>query len=172
MQEAIYAPILDALADHKPRTLGQLEQAVQDKGVTFPQLTQAVMVLAGAGHLAAVQTDAQITKAKKYTDKLNTCLMDKARGGGDISYLASPVTGGGVIVGHFQQLFLLAINQGQSQPAQWVQFVWQTLDGQGKKIVKDGKTLGTTEENLAELTLQATAFADKQLPILKALQIA
>jgi len=32
--------------------------------------------------------------------------------------------------------------------------------------------LETAEENLAELTAQANVFADKQLPILKALQIA
>jgi hypothetical protein len=38
--------------------------------------------------------------------------------------------------------------------------------------VKDSKTLESTEENLAELTAQAQAFSAKQLPILKALQIA
>jgi hypothetical protein len=26
MQESVYNPILDALADHKPKTLGQLEE--------------------------------------------------------------------------------------------------------------------------------------------------
>lgn len=38
--------------------------------------------------------------------------------------------------------------------------------------MKDGKTLETAEENLAELKVQAEAFAAKQLPLLKALQIA
>jgi len=46
------------------------------------------------------------------------------------------------------------------------------LAGQGQKLVKEGKTLETPEENLAELTTQANAFAEKQMPILKALQIA
>lgn len=119
-----------------------------------------------------MQDEALIPKAKKHTDKLNAHLIDKARSSGDISYLASPVTGGGITVGRFQQLFLLAISQGKKQPAEWAHFVWQVLVVQGQKIVKDGKTLETAEENLAELTLQATAFAEKQLPILKALQIA
>jgi len=172
MQEAVYAPILDALADHKPKTLGQIEQAVKDQGVAFAQVTQAAMILTGAGHLAAVQDDELISKAKKHTDKLNAHLIDKARGSTDISYLASPVTGGGVTVGRFQQLFLLAMSQGKNQPAEWAQVVWQILAAQGQKIIKEGKTLETPEENLTELTLQATTFVDKQLPILKALQVA
>ena len=172
MSEAIYKPILDVLADHKPRTLGQIEQAVQDKGVTFAQVSQVVMVLAGAGHLAAVQDEAIASKARKTSDKLNACLVNKARGSKDVSYLASPVTGGGVTVGRFQQLFLLAISQGKRQPAEWAQLVWQILQSQGQKIVKEGKTLETAEENTAELTDQAQAFSEKLLPILKALQIA
>ncbi|WP_114971921.1 class I SAM-dependent methyltransferase [Rhodoferax ferrireducens] len=172
MQEAVYNPILDALADQKPKTLSQLEVLVKDKGVTFVQLTQAMMILAGAGSLSAVQDEALIPKAKKYTDKLNAHLINLARGSADISSLASPVTGGGVTINRFQQLFLLAISQGKKQPAEWAQFVWQILAAQGQKIVKEGKTLETVEENLAELTLQTNIFNQKQLPVLKALQIA
>jgi len=42
---------------------------------------------------------------------------------------------------------------------------------QGQQIVKDGKTLETAEDSLAELNQQARLFAEKQLPIVKALQI-
>ncbi len=172
MTEAIYNPILDVLADHKSKTIGQIEQALKDKAIAFAQLLQAVMVLTGGGHLNAVQDDAILPKAKKQTDKINAYLMNKARSSNDISYLASAVTGGGVAVGRFQQLFLLALAQGKKQPADWAQFVWQILSAQGQRIVKVGKTLETPEDNLTELTEQATAFATKQLPILKALQIA
>ena len=71
-----------------------------------------------------------------------------------------------------EQLFLLAMSQGKKQPAEWAQRAWQVLASQGQKLVKDGKALATPEENLAELTSQAHAFAEKQLPILRALQIA
>lgn len=171
LQEAVYDPILDVLIDYQPKTLGQVEQAVKAQGINFGQVMQAAMALIGSGALQAVQDDAVIAKAKKQSGKLNIFLMDKARGSGEISYLASPVTGGGVSVSHFQQLFLLAKNQGRKQPGEWAQFVWQTLATRGKKIVKDGKTLETAEENLAELMAQAQSFAEKQLPILKALQI-
>jgi hypothetical protein len=172
LTETVYGPILDALADHKPKTLGQLEQALKDKGVNFAQLTQAVMILTGAAHLLAVQDDVTIPKARKHTDKLNAYMVQTARSSGDISYLASPVTGGGIAAARFPQLFLLALSQGKKQPADWAQFVWQILVAQGQKIVKDGMTLDTPEANLEELTNQANVFAQKQLPILKALQIA
>ncbi len=171
LSEAIYDPILDALADHKPKTLGQIETVIQEKGVVFAQLMQVVMILAGAGYLAPVQEEPLISKAKKHTDKLNVCLIDKARSSGDIAYLASPVTAGGVDVGRFQQLFLLALGQGKKKPEEWAGIVWQILQGQGQKLVKEGKTLETAEENISELTAQAQTFADKHLPILKALQI-
>lgn len=172
LSEAIYAPLLDALADHKPKTLGRLEQALRDKGINFAQLSQAVLILVGAGHLCAVQDDAVIAKAKKHTDKLNAHLMALARGSGDTSYLASPVTGGGVMVARFAQLFLLAITQGRRLPADWAQATWDTLAAQGQRLLKDGKTLETPEDNLAELTAQAQTFAEKQLPLLRALQVA
>jgi SAM-dependent methyltransferase len=172
MQDAVYNPILNALANHQAKTVGQIEQAVQAKGIRFPQLMQAVMVLNINGAVLAVQDEAQTQKAKKHTDKLNAFLMNKARSSGDISYLASPVSGGGIATGRFQQLFLLAKSQGKKQPAEWTQFVWQLLNLQGQRILKAGKKLETVEENLAELTAQANTFAEKQLPILKVLGIA
>lgn len=169
LNQEIYPPILDLLADHKPRTLGQIEQALQQHKISFAQLLNAIVVLAGAGHLCAAQDDATISKVRKQIEKLNLHLMDKARSSNDISYLGSPVTGGGITIGRFQQLFLLALHKGKKQPAEWAQFVWQILSSQGQRILKEGKTLETAEEHLQELTAQAQTFADKQLPIVKAL---
>jgi hypothetical protein len=170
LQEAVYGPILDALADHQPKTLAEVEQVVAGKA-NFIQLVQAVMVLTGAGCLLAVQDEAVTAQARSCCDRLNARLLDKARGSGELNYLASPVTGGGITVGRFQQLFLSAMRQGITQPADWAAFVWQILAEQNQRLIKEGKTLETPEENLAELTAQAREFAEKRLPILKALQI-
>jgi hypothetical protein len=45
------------------------------------------------------------------------------------------------------------------------------LSTQNQKLVKEGHTLESAEDNLAELTAQANTFAEKQLPMLKALQV-
>lgn len=76
-----------------------------------------------------------------------------------------------MIVEGFHQLFLLAMQQGKKKPEDWAEFVAQILASQGQKIIKEGTPL-EAQEQLAELTTRAHAFAVKQLPILKALQIA
>lgn len=172
LSASVYAPILDFLSDHKIKTIGQIEHALHDKGITLRQIAEACMVLAGIGHIALAQDEPIAAKAKKSTDKLNAHLYQHAAVSGDINHLVSPVTGGGIVVGRFQQLFLVALQKNKKLPAECAQFAWQILSAQGQKIVKDGKTLDSTEENINELTEQATLFLEKQWPILKALQIA
>jgi hypothetical protein len=145
---------------------------LDSKTISFAELTQTLLVLCGNRTFSAVQDDTATVKAKKNTDKLSTHLMLRAISHNDLTFLASPVTGGGVAVGRFHQLFTLAIQQGKKKPEDWAAFVEQILASQGQKIVKEGKPLETTEQQLAELTSQATEFANKQLPVLKALQIA
>jgi hypothetical protein len=172
MNEGVYTPLLDLMADHKPRSLAQMEQALKSPAINAAQLKEAVIILAGNGTLALVQDDHVVTKARKGTSALNQYLTGRARGGGDFVYLASPVSGGGHMVGRFQQLFLQAIRDGRKQPADWAQAVWETLQQQGQKIMKDGKPLSDDSDNIAELNAQAATFAEKNLPVLKALQIA
>jgi hypothetical protein len=82
------------------------------------------------------------------------------------------VIGGGVAVDRFQQLFLSARQQGRQQPQEWAKFAWEAVSAQGQRLLKDGKALDTAEENLAVLIQQATAFAEKRLPLLKVLGVA
>lgn len=172
LQDSVYSPILDQLADHKPKSLAQLEQALQPSGIAFAQIREAILVLSGAGAVLAAQDDAATAKSRKRTDRLNLHLMNKARGSSELNYLASPVTGGGITVPRFQQLFLLARQQGHKHPADWASATWNLLAMQGQRLIKQGEVLDTAEANLAELTAQANEFAEKQLPILRALQIA
>ena len=172
MQAAIYEPILDALADRKPQTIGQLEQAVKGKKISFGQLVQAVVVLCGTGALAAAQDTPQVERARASASRLNSLLLDKSRSRPDMAYLASPVLGGGVSVGRFAQLFLLARQQGLGQPREWAEFAWNAISQQGERLRKNDQVLMSPSENIEELTQQAKAFADGQLPTLRALEVA
>jgi hypothetical protein len=134
-------------------------------------LVQSLIVLTGGGHLYPVQDPETIKVMQSRCKKLNTYLCQRARNGGEIAFLASPVIGGGVPVGRFQQLFLLARQAGKKQPSEWAAAVWEILSTQGQRLIKDGKAIETADENIAELTSQATVFSEKQLPILKALGI-
>jgi len=48
---------------------------------------------------------------------------------------------------------------------------WAVLSQQGQRIIKDGVTLESAEQNLAELNVQVVAFRDSKLPILRALGV-
>ena len=170
--EGVYTPLLDLLGEHKPMSIGQLADAVQAQGITRPQVVRAAMVLIGAGHAVAVQATEPSEQVRTQSDRLNAMLMHKAKGSGEVAYLASPLSGGGFTVGRFAQLFLLATREGHTTPAQLAQYVWNVLNAQGQKIIKAGQVLPTEQENLAELLSQAQEFKHKALPVLRALLIA
>lgn len=172
LNEEIYNPILDVLANHKTISLGELESKLKAKEIGLAKIVQAVMVLADFGHLFVTQNEGNVVEAKVQTDKLNTHILRRSRSNAEVRYLASPLTGGGVAVSRFHQLFLLACQAGKKMPAAMAEFAWAILSEQGERIVEDGKTLETEAENISRLTDQAEKFKKKHLPILQALKIA
>lgn len=171
MQAPVYDPILNLLADHVPQTLGDIERAV-GAALSFDQLVQAVVVLCGTGALLPVQEDDIIARTRPAAGRLNAYLCAKSRGDSEIVYLASPVSGSGVMVSPVQQLFLLARSEGRMQPPEWAVFAWACVKAQGQKLRKEGKIIEDEAENLAELDAEARRFAENALPILQALGIA
>lgn len=169
LRREIYEPLVDALADLRPRSLGELEAAVARRGVIWPTMLECVITLAGAGVVSLVREPSE--GAAERCARMNRWILERARTEGDIGFLASPVTGGGIPVSRFQQLFLLAILEGGRTPEAWADFVFRILEGQNQKIVKDGRTLETEEENRAELLSQAGDMAAKRLPVYRALRL-
>ena len=171
LTENIYAPILNLMADYKIRSIFEIEEAVKEKGIDLSQLLEIILVLCHQCTFSIVQEDKEITKSKATTANLNSYLIHNACNNKEIVFLASPVTGGGVNVNWFQQMFLLAIQKGMEKPEEWASFVKQMLDSQGQTLVRNGKLLKTAEEKLSHLSTQANEFAVKFLPILRALHI-
>jgi SAM-dependent methyltransferase len=172
MSSEVYGPILDVLSDNKPRSIGQIEQAVKGMNIQYNQVIQAILVLSGQGSIIAVQDENVSAKARKTTDRINAYLKSMARGSSDMNFLASPVSGGGVTISRVQQLFLLAMDNGRKQPDAWAEFAWQVLSSQGHRLVKDGKTIESPAENVTELVAQAKDFAENRLSILRQMGVA
>lgn len=151
-----YDPILDLLADRRARTLGEIEQAVGHKGISLPQIVEAVTLIASCNHIAVAQDEAATARARPRTDKFNAYAIESARSGDDVDQLASPVTGGGIRVPRTQQLFLSALRQGRTQPDDWA---------------RQAATVLAAEADDADLGQQARVFATDTLPALRALQV-
>ncbi len=172
LQEPIYRPLLELMAQgsYEPKTLGEIVDNKKMAGIPFEQVVVALLILSSIGHAHPTQP---VTKqARERCVALNQYLCQRARSGSDISTLASPVIGGGVVVDRFAQLFLLAIQQGRKTIAEQAKFAWDTLSAQGHRLVKNGAPIPDAEQNLIELTQHATQFAEARLPPLRALGIA
>jgi len=168
LHDALFRPMLEQLAarDYAPKSFGDLLTALPHFSLT--QLVMASAVLVGAGHASPCQADSAVQQVSERCAALNQHLIDRARTRGDVTHLASPVTGGGVAVDRFQQLFLLARGRGRGQPAEWAHFAGQLMTDQGQKLTKEGKVLETPEECVAELTARADEFFRDRIPLLKA----
>ncbi len=168
LSENIYTPLLETLNNYKPKSMGQLVTDLKKDGIELGQLNEALMILANGGHLSGVQDEDEANTAKSHTEMLNDYILNKSRSGGEINFLASPVTGGGIAVERFAQLFVLAIKEGKKTPEEWALSAWHALDALGQKIIMEGGPLESGEENIAELNKQAAKFAAGKLPVLKA----
>lgn len=175
--EAVYRPIIDFLSDHKIRTIGEIEDhfaiSVSTSGpkISLAQITQAIVLLLGTNQVALAQDDAVISAVKARSAALNKFLLDKAKFSNDVGYLASPITGGGVNANRFEMLFLQAIAEGATEPKLWAESAWLVLSSQGHRLVNQGVTLESDQENLDQLASKAREFAEKRLSTFQTLGI-
>ena len=121
----------------------------------------------GVGYIHPAVNEVTRKQRQKSTDAFNAAVKTKALYSDEMNYLASPLIGTGVAVNRLEQLLLLAKSRQQSGP----EFLWQVLSSQGKKVVTEGKTLETEEENLAYLRTAAEEFERDRLPVLTRLGI-
>jgi hypothetical protein len=174
LRPEIYRPVIEALAadDASVKTLGDIANLPSVAALPPGALIECVAVLIGSGRAHPAQSPEQIAKAEAPCRKLNAYLCERARISSDVTWLASPVIGGGVPVGRFEQMFIAARARGLKKPEDWAKDAWDVLTRQNQSLIKEGQMLKTAEENLSELTVQAQAFADKRLAMLQRLGVA
>lgn len=172
MRDEVYGPVLDALADHTPKSVRELEALLVPATISYRQLCEVLLVLSGSGTLAVAQDDANAAKAREPAARLNEYLCKMARSGDRIAYLVSPVAGAGVSVSRFAKLFMLARAEGKTEPAEWAAYAWDVIAAQGEQLVNDGVAVEGAAANLEELTRRAEGFAKDHLPVFRALGIA
>lgn len=171
LTETIYGPILDILADHAPHSLGDLVRKAP--GIGLAQAVEAALILCGKGVCLPVNRTAEDSAEAERAAclRLNAALEERARSSGDIAFLASPLVGGGVPVGRFEQLFLLALEADRHTPEELAAFAWERIAAQDQRLLRDGVPLESPEDNLAELARQARDFLATRLPLLRGLGV-
>jgi SAM-dependent methyltransferase len=176
----IYHAVIDGLAGHSIQTLGAVQAGASHLPVTIIHVIHITMAMIQRGHAMVAQDEADIAASRAGAKSFNAHVMERARFGTEhahkygreISYLASPVTGGGVTVSRIDQLFLLATTQGVAEAGGLAEFAWGILSGLGETLEKDGTPLETPEANRAHLNERAKSFLATLLPAMKGLGIA
>lgn len=171
LDQNVYGNLIGSLSDYKPRTVRELNETLQSKGVTLSQLVQAILVLGSQGHITIAQDSESTDAAKPKTKKINEVLINKSVYEDKINFLVSPVSGGGIPVGRLSQLFIRAMSAGMTEDSEIAENVYQVLARQGQSLIKDNKQLQTPEENRAELIERIKLFRERLLPILVGLEI-
>jgi SAM-dependent methyltransferase len=169
----LYNPLLETFASdsYAPKSIGDL--MAKHPALDLRTLLEAIILLAGGGHLSPAQDDAEVQKAISKTGALNLHLLQLAADRlTSPAFLASPVTGGGITVPGLEPAFLHALKSGAKAPEDWAAATWGRMAALGRRVIKDGKSLQTAEENLDELKRQAHTFAATRLPLLRALMVA
>lgn len=157
--DAVCKAVLDLLEKMGPCSIGQVEEALDDK-VTRTTLIEAIEMLLGFKLIAGAQDPVTSAAVRTATRKINDHLLDRAAAGGEVRYLASPVLGGGLKLSLPEQLFLQARRQGGERPDDWAAIAMKI--GAGTVLEAGGDALNAA----------AHEFAASRLPLLQALKIA
>ncbi len=171
LQESIYPPLQEALGEEQGTrfSFADLRKKLEKADISRQGAIRAIMAMLHNSEAAPAQSEETVDMVQKRVQKLNRFLCKRARFMDDIEFLVAPLTGGVVGVRRFSKLFLLALEEGKKGKREIANYVWQIFSEQGKKIIKDQKTLTTAAENISELQSRYDDFSKNELRFLKRL---
>lgn len=147
LQSAIYEPLIGAL-EQGPCSMREL-MALPELAKLHPnRVSQALTFLVAKGDCQPCLPEEGLAERKLRADLFNKAVAEHALYDNRYSYLASPITGGGVLADRMAQLAMIARSrQAEDVP----RFIWNVLRQAGQSLAKEGKPLTTEAENLAEI---------------------
>lgn len=159
----IYAPLMEVLGEG-PMTLHNLIDRLPMPRPNWISLTDAIKVMVGRGDLQPCLPEDGDAMREVSTRAFNSAIMARATESGELGYLASPMTGGGVRVDRITQIYLSASRQGLADPGTQLAKLLEATALSGS----DGKTLSPAEAHAAAQKEIARIESDV-LPLLRGL---
>ncbi|MBM3539527.1 MAG: hypothetical protein FJX55_17080 [Alphaproteobacteria bacterium] len=132
-------------------------------------MREMLTLMIGANYVRPCPEAAGDAARAASTAAFNRAVAERAVRNGDLQYLASPVTAGGISFDRLGQLFQLGAWQGQTDlPG----YAWGRLRAIGQSLTREGKPLTTPEDNLAAIRESFAKYQANVLPAVKRLGIA
>jgi len=166
LRPEIYRPVIDVLAEG-PITVRELIERLPSGKMEWASLTDAIKVLVGRGDLQVALPPEHETERVQAAQAFNAVVMGRAKEQAPLAYLASPMTGGGIQVDTFTQLYLAAKRKGTPDP---VGLIANLAAASGKSFEKGGKAL-SPDEARAELAAKAAHVDQRIVPLLERLGV-
>lgn len=169
LSEEIYRPILEFLQEdsYRPKNFNEYLKRNPEKDARI--LLEPIIILVNGNHIMPCQSEEAIKAVKSSCERLNAHICERARFEDAINFLASPITGMGVAVNRFQQIFLSQYKKGDKTAEKIANSAWKIFSRQGKRLFKDGKAIESPEENISYIKSMSEAFLANHLPIFEAL---
>lgn len=159
LDEQPYRNILDRLADG-PACFADLQGDPEITGFGFARVRECLLLLVGAGHVQPAPSFVVGAASRRRTRTFNDAVLDRALHSDDLQHLASPRTGGELGIDRMTRLFLLAIRQGNEDPAGLAH----------RCLSKASPAVAAISEQ--DVRTRFDAFVNRFLPHLRALEIA
>ena len=169
LSEEVYRPILEFLQEDNFRPKNFVEYLKRTPSQNARSISEAITILVNNNTILPCQSEAAVKLVKKSCERLNEHICERSKFEDAINFLASPLTGMGISVNRFQQIFLSQYKNGDKTADKIADSAWKIISRQGQRLVSNGKPIESPEENLAHMKTLTEVFLDKQLPIFKAL---
>lgn len=149
--EDVYKPIVSAIlaANGASFSVSSILDQMNGTDITFWQVWEALLVLAGAGWINARSDCADDVEVIKSTQSLNQEILKRSAYSEQIKVLASHTTAGGVPFSRIEQMLLLAHSVNSEDPCA---DVLNMLEAEGEKILSGGDVVD--DKNAALVVLR------------------
>ena len=128
-------------------------------------LAQTLSLLVESGQLHPMRAS---TAGHVASHKLNDLLIEEAQGKEPVHFLAAPLLGSAVYVGHAEQLILLAMREVDGDGVGPLRDqVWAWIKARDQRVLKDGNLLESEADNVSEVERRVGQFLEQRLPLLR-----
>ncbi|WP_321959179.1 class I SAM-dependent methyltransferase [Burkholderia cenocepacia] len=156
--------------EYAPKTIDEILDFEKVRSFSFDEIVDALIVMMDSGYVspAKISSNIVIDKCKKF----NRYALRRASFSTEIDHLASPVTGGGVMIPHIYQLFLGALVEGKFEIYDLVGSVQDAMSNvQGGFILGENNYNSSGRDDFSWVHDFADDFLKNKLPLFKALLI-
>jgi hypothetical protein len=170
LRDAVYKPVVDSLAKapNSTATVGELLASSEIGSLNRRQVWDALLVLTEAGFVAPASQSITPEADENAASALNEELLERAEATAGVGFLASACLGSAVSVPRMDQLFIRGLKLGEKDvPA----YVFGVLAAQNQRVMLEGKTVESKEDNLKELKRKFAEFGKERAEFLKRLGI-